>query len=144
MVAALLAKKVKRPVKVELNNEECMGTVKKRHLEQTHVRIGCKKDGSLTLLDVDTVIDNGAYGVKVDVGGCSIDLWGKATNGQYSCQGVSTNLVTSGCMRGVGDATTASCVERAADMLAEKVDMDPVQFRIKNQVKPGYDSRLSL
>ncbi len=137
MVTALLARKVGKPVKIELDNAECMGTVKKRHLERTHVRMGCKKDGSLTLLNAETLIDNGGYGVKVDVGGCSVDLWGKATNGRYSCQGVSTNLVTSGCMRGVGDATTASCVERAADMLAEKVNIDPVQFRIKNQIKPG-------
>jgi xanthine dehydrogenase molybdenum-binding subunit len=40
-------------------------------------------------------------------------------------------------MRGVGDVTMGSVVERLADMLAEKVGMDPVEFRIKNEIKAG-------
>lgn len=40
-------------------------------------------------------------------------------------------------MRGVGDVTMGSAVERMADMLAEKVRMDPVEFRILNEIKPG-------
>ncbi|MBW2367647.1 MAG: molybdopterin-dependent oxidoreductase [Deltaproteobacteria bacterium] len=137
MIAILLAQKVKKPVKIELDNEECMGTVKRRHLERTRGRMGCTNDGSLTFIDVDHRMDNGAYGVKIDVGGCAIDLWGKAPHGKYACQGVSTNLVTAGCMRGVGDVTTGACVERLADMLAEKVNMDPVKFRLKNQIRSG-------
>jgi len=138
MVAALLAKKVRKPVKIELTNEECMATVKRRHKERTRGRMGCKKDGSITFIDVDHIMDNGGYGFKIEVGYFNIDQWGgRAPHGRYVCQGVSTNLVTGGCMRGVGDVTMGSAVERMADMLAEKVGMDPVEFRIKNQIKPG-------
>lgn len=138
MVTALLAKKTRRPVKIELTNEECMATVKRRHKERCRARMGCTKDGSISFVDVRHIMDNGGYSFKVEVGYFNIDQWGgRAPHGRYECQGVSTNLVTGGCMRGVGDVTMGMVVERIADMLAEKVGMDPVQFRLKNQIKPG-------
>jgi xanthine dehydrogenase molybdenum-binding subunit len=138
LVTALLAKKVKKPVKIELTNQECMAMVKRRHKERTRGRMGCTKDGKITFIDVYHIMDNGGYGFKVEVGYFNIDMWGgRAPHGRYVCQGVSTNLVTAGCMRGVGDVTMGSVVERLADRLAKKVNMDPLEFRILNQIKPG-------
>ena len=138
MVAPLLAKKVRRPVKIELTNEECMAYVKRRHKEHSRVNMGCTKDGEITYIDVYHIMDNGAYGFKVEVGYFNIDNWGaRARSGRYECQGVSTNLVTGGCMRGVGDITMGSLVERCADQLAVQCGIDPVEFRIRNQIKPG-------
>ncbi len=138
MVTTLLAKKVKRPVKIELTNDECMAFVKRRHKERCRARMGCTRDGRIAFIDVYHIFDNGGYGFKVEVGYFNIDQWGgKAPHGRYVCQGVSTNLVTAGCMRGVGDVTMGSVVERLADRLAGKVEIDPVQFRIMNQIKPG-------
>ena len=105
MVTALLAKKVRKPVKIELTNEECMATVKRRHLEITRGRMGCKKDGTLTLAQFDHIIDNGGYGFKDDVGFFCVDNWGRAQHGHYAIHGVNTNLLTAGCMRAVGDVT---------------------------------------
>jgi CO/xanthine dehydrogenase Mo-binding subunit len=138
MVAPLLAKKVRRPVKIELTNEECMAHVKRRHKEHSQVSMGCSKDGKVTFIDVYHIMDNGAYGFKVEVGYFNIDSWGaRAQSGRYECQGVSTNLVTGGCMRGVGDITMGSLVERCADQLAAQCGIDPVEFRIMNQIRPG-------
>jgi xanthine dehydrogenase molybdenum-binding subunit len=138
MIAPLLAKKVRRPVKIELTNEECMAFVKRRHKEHCRASMGCTGDGEITFIDVYHIMDNGGYGFKVEVGYFNIDNWGaRARSGRYECQGVSTNLVTGGCMRGVGDVTMGSIVERLADRLAEKAGMDPVEFRIRNQIKPG-------
>jgi len=138
MVACLLAKKMRRPVKIELTNAECMAHVKRRHNEHCRAGMGCTKDGEITFIDVYHIMDNGGYGFKVEVGYFNIDNWGaRARSGRYECQGVSTNLVTGGCMRGVGDITMGSIVERMADQLAEKCGIDPVEFRIRNQIKPG-------
>ena len=142
MVTALLAKKVRKPVKIELTNEECMATVKRRHLEITRGRMGCKKDGTLTLAQFDHIIDNGGYGFKDDVGFFCVDNWGRAQHGHYAIHGVNTNLLTAGCMRAVGDVTLGSCVERLADMCAIQIDMDPVNFRLKNQIKSGEELRM--
>ena len=142
MLTVLLARKVRKPVKIELTNEECMATVKRRHIEVTRGRMGCKKDGTLTLAEFDHIIDNGGYGFKDDVGFFCVDNWGKARHGNYTIHGVNTNLLTAGCMRAVGDVTLGSCVERLGDMLAEKVNMDPVEFRLKNQIKAGDELRM--
>jgi xanthine dehydrogenase molybdenum-binding subunit len=142
LVTVLLARKARRPVKIELTNEECMATVKRRHIEITRGRMGCRKDGTLTLAEFDHIIDNGAYGFKDDVGFFCVDNWGKARHGNYVIHGVNTNLVTAGCMRAVGDMTLGACVERLGDMLAEGVGMDPVDFRLMNQIRPGDELRM--
>ncbi len=142
MIAVLLAKKVRRPVKIELDNEECMKTVKRRHMERTRGLMGCTSDGQLTVAKIDHLIDNGGYGFKDDVGFFCVDMWGKALHGHYAIHGINTNLLTAGCMRGVGDCTLGASVERMCNQLAEKVGMDPVEFRIKNQIKPGDELRM--
>ena len=142
IITVLLAKKIRQAVKIELSNEECMTTVKRRHLERTRGRMGCTKDGQITVAKFDHIIDNGGYGFKDDVGFFCVDMWGKARNGHYAVHGVNTNLLTAGCMRGVGDCTLGASVERLADQLAEKVGIDPVDFRIKNQIVAGDELRM--
>ena len=142
LITVLLAKKVRRPVKIELTNEECMSTVKRRHLERTRGKMGCTRDGRITVARFDHLIDNGGYGFKDDVGFFCVDMWGKARHGHYAIHGINTNLVTAGCMRGVGDCTLGASVERLADRLAEKVGMDPVDFRILNQIRAGDELRM--
>jgi CO/xanthine dehydrogenase Mo-binding subunit len=142
MVTALLAMKIGQPVKIELTSEECNADIKRRSIETVTGKMGCTKDGQLTLAQFYDLMDNGSYGFKEDVYFFCCDLWGKAHHGNYTIQGVSTNLVTSGCMRGVGDITMGSLVERLADKLAEKVDMDPLEFRLKNQMREGEELRM--
>ncbi len=142
IITVLLARKIRQAVKIELTNEECMATVKRRHLERTRGKMGCTKDGQITFAQIDHLIDNGGYGFKDDVGFFCVDMWGKARNGHYAVHGINTNLVTAGCMRGVGDCTLGASVERLADRLAEKADMDPVDFRIKNQIVAGDELRM--
>ncbi len=137
LIAALLAKKVGRPVKVELDQEECFAGVKRRHLERSSGRIGCDKGGSIQFIEVSHTHDNGGYGMKPDVGFLILDLWGRCPHGRYVVQGVSTNLLTAGCMRGVGDVTLGAFVERLLDMAAIEIDMDPVEFRLNNHIRAG-------
>ena len=137
MMTALLAKKICRPVKIELTQKECFSTVKRRHLEKVWGRIGCNKDGSIKAIEIKDIIDNGGYGFKNDVGSFSNELWGKNLNGRFLVQGVSTNLVTAGCMRGVGDVTLAALIERLLDMASVEIDMDPLEFRLKNHIRTG-------
>jgi len=137
MITVLLAKKIRCPVKIELTQEESFAVVKRRHLERSWGRIGCRKDGSIMAIEVKHVIDNGGYGFKHDVGCFSSELWGKSHNGRFAVQGVSTNLVTAGCMRGVGDVTQGALIERLLDMAAVKLDLDPLEFRLKNHIRTG-------
>ena len=144
LVTVLLARKVRRPVKIELTNAECIATVKRRHLEVSRGRMGCAADGSLTFASFDHVIDNGGYGFKDNVGFSCIDTWGRIRNGRFAVHGVNTNLVTAGCMRGVGDVTLGSCVERLADRLAEKVGMDRLPSASRTRSGRGRDCAASI
>jgi len=142
LITVLLAKKIGRAVKIELDNEECMATVKRRHQERSRGSMGCDADGNLTFFEFDHLIDNGGYGFKDDVGFFCVDMWGKNGHGDYRIHGINTNMVTAGCMRGVGDCTLGATVERCADRLAEKVGIDPVDFRIRNQITAGDALRM--
>ncbi len=137
LVTVLLAKKVRRPVKIELDQKECFATVKRRHLERSKGRMGCSKEGNLVSVDIEHVFDNGGYGFKPDPGYLCADLWGKSLNGRFVVKGASTNLVTAGCMRGVGDVTLGTFMERLLDMSAIKLEMDPLEFRLKNHIREG-------
>lgn len=142
LITVLLAKKCRRPVKIELSNHESMVTVKRRHNEHSRGRMGCTADGRLTMVEFDHVIDNGGYGFKDDVGFFCVDLWGRAKNGNFAIHGVNTNRLTAGCMRAVGDVTLGSAVERLADECAIRAGVDPVEFRLRNQIRPGEELRM--
>ncbi|MGI8780187.1 MAG: xanthine dehydrogenase family protein molybdopterin-binding subunit [Solirubrobacteraceae bacterium] len=139
LVCVLLARKVGRPVRIELSNEECMATVKRRHRERCRGRMGATRDGDLVYAEIDHVIDNGAYGFKDDVGFFCIDNWGRNRSGRVTITGVNTNRVTAGCMRGVGDVTLGAAYERMGDSLAAQLGIDPIEFRLKNQIRTGEE-----
>ena len=142
LITALLARKAGRPVKIELDQEECFATVKRRHIENSSGRLGCKVDGTITFIDVNHIHDNGGYGVKPDTGFLIVDLWGGCPHGRITDQGVSTNLVTAGCMRGVGDVTLGGFIERLLDKAAIEIDMNPLEFRLKNHIRSGDPLRV--
>lgn len=141
LITALLARKARMPVKIELTNEECMGAVKRRHVEIIRGRMGCDASGRLTFMDFDRILDNGAYGYRGEAGISCADMWGRSKHGHIAMHGVNTNRVTAGCMRGVAEVTLGSCIERLADKLAEKTGMDPVAFRLMNQIQVGEELR---
>jgi xanthine dehydrogenase molybdenum-binding subunit len=137
LITVLLAREAGRAVRIGLDQEECFAAVKRRHLERSAGRLGVTRDGSVTFIDLEHVHDNGSYGLKPDVGFLTVDLWGSGPHGRFIDRGVSTNLVTAGCMRGVGDVTMGAFVERLLDMAAAEIDMDPVEFRLKNHIRAG-------
>lgn len=142
LITALLARKARRAVKIELDQEDCFAHVKRRHIERSSGRLGCTNDGSITFIDVQHLHDNGGYGVKPDTGFLIVDLWGGCRHGRIRDQGVSTNLVTAGCMRGVGDVTLGAFIERLLDKAAIEIDMDPLEFRLKNHIRSGDPLRV--
>jgi len=137
LITVLLARKAGRPVRIALDSEECFAAVKRRHRERSAGRLGVKRDGTITFIDVSHIHDNGGYGMKPDVGFLTVDLWGACPHGRFVVQGVSTNLLTAGCMRGVGDVTLGAFVERLLDLAAIEIDMDPLTFRLQNHIRAG-------
>lgn len=140
-IAALLAKKTGRPVKVMYSRGEEFLSAPTRQPAVIHIRTGCKSDGTLTFRDTDVLLDNGAY----TSWGPTIPVVMMRTNSahyrvpvvSYHAQAVYTNNPYAGSFRGYGNVQMTFATAQHIDMLAEKLDMDPLEFRLKNAQKSG-------
>ena len=137
MVTVLLAKKARKPVKMILSQEEVFSSIKRRHEERTYGKLGVKNDGTIVSLYLRDVFENGAYGNKRKITQTIPDLWTRIHNAKLEMCGTTTNLVTSGCMRGVGDLTTNFGMELLINKAAAVLGMDPVEIRLRNVVQTG-------
>jgi putative selenate reductase molybdopterin-binding subunit len=138
---------LRRPVKWELTRSEQFIGATTRHPYKMRVKLGAKKEGTLTAIYLRAVSNTGAYG---NHGG---EVLGHSLNESialYRCPNkkadgyaVYTNTVPSGAFRGYGITQTSFGIECAVDELARKMGMDPVELRRKNMIRPG-DTVLSI
>ncbi len=134
-LAALLSKKAGKPVVYRMTIEE-YGVYKRRESDILRVKMGGKKDGTVTALDYVHLHDNGGYGWKTTTYGSIHDIFARS-NVRYDAAGVCTNKFSSGCIRGVGDIPQAIAINQAVDMLAEKLGVDPLAIWKKNHFGAG-------
>ena len=140
-LCVLATLKTGRPVKWEFTREEQFIGATTRHQMTTRVKLGAKRDGTLTAIDVHVVSNTGAYGGHAsETLACS--LGGPLT--AYRCANkkalgyaVYTNMVPGGGFRGYGGSQTTFAIELAIDELARLLGMDPFEIRRKNMVRPG-------
>lgn len=137
-IAAYLARKARRPVKIELTQEEAMVTVKRRETPVSWGRLGVKRDGTFTAIHFKHYFDNGAHGYKAYPFESVSDLWGRHRPAiRFEFYGVNNNTPNAGCMRGVGDLTMTFCTEPLIDKAAAQLGMDPLEIRLKNHIIAG-------
>jgi xanthine dehydrogenase molybdenum-binding subunit len=138
---AMLADATKRPVKLLFDRHESLLVHPKRHATQIRVKIGAKKNGRIVACESELYGDTGAYaslGEKVMT---------RATThsaGPYDiehvradCYAMYTNNPPAGAFRGFGVTQSAFAVESMMDMLAEKLDIEPVELRRMNALHVG-------
>ncbi len=140
-IAALLAKKTGRPVKVIYSREEEFRASPTRQAAIIHMRTGCTRDGTLTFRSADVLLDNGAYtswGPTIPV------IMMRTTSGHYrvpvvdfKAQAIYTNNPYAGSFRGYGNVQTTWATAQQMDMLADMVDLDPLEFHLKNAQRSG-------
>jgi xanthine dehydrogenase YagR molybdenum-binding subunit len=131
VIAALLAQKTARPVRLFLTREETFLCVGNRQSHIMKLKAGVKKDGTLTALELTGLGEVGAYPSNCSVGYQIGDL--------YKCPNVHTQelmaYVNAGrqrAMRAPGYPQGNWALEQMMDALAEKLGMDPVELRLKN------------
>ncbi len=139
--AALLAMKAKRPVKIIYDRAEDMAATTKRHPSRTRHRMAVKRDGTIAAMDIDFVIDGGAYATLSQVvlsRGC-IHAAGpyQVPNVRIRARAVATNTPPHGAFRGFGAPQSIFALERHLDLVARKLGMTPEAIRRKNFVKHG-------
>jgi len=137
LLAALLSRRTGRPVRMELSREEAFLAGHHRYPTVWHLKYGAKKDGSLTAIDVRMVADMGAYAHFAGAGGSleTIRSVYRCPNLRAEGHSVYTNKPEGGFMRCVGHPMPQFAQEVHMDMMAEKLGMDPVDFRLKNYAR---------
>lgn len=136
IIIAHLARKTGKPVRVRLNREEVFITNHGRHPSKMTIEMGMSKDGELKVLDADIAIDGGAYGsfgvVTSYYNGVLLQAPYKIDNLGFRTFRVYTNKPQCGAMRGHGAVNSRFAVECIIDDLAEKINTDPCELRMKN------------
>jgi len=139
--AALLAWKSGRPVKMIYGRSEDMASTTKRHPSRTRHRTAVTRDGQLVAMDIDFMLDGGAY--------CTLSpvVLSRGTihaAGPYDCPNVrvrgrvvKTNVPPHGAFRGFGAPQSIFALERQMDRVAQAVGLDPAEFRRRNFVRNG-------
>ncbi|UCE06956.1 MAG: xanthine dehydrogenase family protein molybdopterin-binding subunit, partial [bacterium] len=134
VMAALLAREIGRPVKITLDRKEMNLAVGNRPDSVQKLKVGAKKDGTLTVM---THYSYGAAGAHRSGAGCS---WPFRT--VYKCPNVRTEEYTvyinagpGRPMRAPGHVQGTFAMDSIIDEVAEKIDMDPLEFRLKNYVE---------
>jgi putative selenate reductase molybdopterin-binding subunit len=140
-IAALAALKTGKPVKIEFTREEQFIAATTRHPMTMRVKIGARRDGTLTAIQMHVVSNTGAYGnhgAPVLEHACSesISVY-RCANKKVDGYAVYTNTVPAGAFRGYGLPQTQFAVECAMDEVARMIGLDGLEFRRRNVVRKG-------
>jgi CO/xanthine dehydrogenase Mo-binding subunit len=130
-----------RWVKMAWSREETFLAGYKRHAARMRVRLGASLDGGLRALDFSVCLDSGPYAhLAVEIMALAMEHAGGPYNIPHTrIQGVCayTNNPVGGAFRGFGVAQASFASERAMDLLAERLGMDPAGLRLKNALRRG-------
>ena len=139
--AALLAWKSGKPVKVIYDRAEDMAATTKRHPSSTRHRTAVSRDGRLLAMDIEFVIDGGAYMTLSPV---VLSRGTLHSAGPYSCpnvriqsRAVATNAPPHGAFRGFGAPQSVFALERHLDQVARTVGLAPEELRRRNFIHQG-------
>jgi len=140
-IAAIAALKFNRPAYCALSREDSMIIHTKRHPAIIRHRTGVKSDERLTASKVEIYMDSGAY---ASLGVLVIMRATFHANGAYEIPHVRndgylvyTNNTYTGSFRGFGAPQAIFAAECQMDEVARKLNMDPLEFRLINMLKPG-------
>ncbi len=141
IVLALAAWKLKQPVKIIWSRRESMIGHGKRHAVSIKAKWGATKDGKLIAAENELIGDGGAYMYTSNkvLGNAAITSTGPyfIPNAKVDVFGVYTNNVPGAAFRGFGAPQALFMAESQMNKLAEKLGLDPIEFRLKNALRDG-------
>jgi CO/xanthine dehydrogenase Mo-binding subunit/aerobic-type carbon monoxide dehydrogenase small subunit (CoxS/CutS family) len=140
-ILAAAALKFNKTVKITLSREDSLRVVQKKHGIDFKASLGVDKTGRFRVLDVDIETDTGAY---ASLGHDIIENAMSFAGGPYyipelriNGKSVYTNNVMGGAMRGFGANQANFMIESLINMAAEKLQMDTIEIRLLNALRPG-------
>jgi len=141
LITCLLAMKTGRPVKTTFDREQVFLHSRARHQFYHKMTTGVKKDGTICFLEHECALDGGAY---CSFGIATVYYAGSLLSGPYRLENmkydgyrVVTNKPVCGAQRGHGAVIARALFEIQLDRIAEELEMDPVELRLKNVREAG-------
>ncbi|MEF3279499.1 MAG: xanthine dehydrogenase family protein molybdopterin-binding subunit [Elusimicrobiota bacterium] len=140
--AALCSYIIGKPVRISYDREEDFRTMSKRHPSYSKITYAADEKGKLKCCIIKYILDAGAYSTL-----SPIVLWRGTVHasGPYQIENVfiesyavKTNKVPCGAFRGFGQPQISFATESIIDDLADKIKMDPLEFRLKNIIDKNY------
>ena len=140
-LAAVLALRTRRPVKLIFDRDEEFAGGYCRHPQIIRLKTGVKNDGTLVAQEMHVIGDTGAYGdhaptVQECTGRKTLPLY-HCPNIHFECQAVYTNLPVSGAFRGYGALQGFFALESQMDEIAHRLRRDPLELRQQNRIRKG-------
>ncbi len=138
-IAAMLAMKTKRPVKIELTRKEDFLSATPRHSMEIWIKTGVKKDGTLVAMQAKIKVDTGAYAYfgPNTTSNAVILITGPYRIPNLLTEGICayTNKISCGPCRGPGAPQVHFASETQLDKIAHTLGIDPIELRMKNATK---------
>ncbi|OJH38980.1 xanthine dehydrogenase family protein molybdopterin-binding subunit [Cystobacter ferrugineus] len=140
-ITVALAKAAGAPVKMTFSRTDDMVMMRSRHACRIHMRTGATRDGRILARQVKLHYDTGAY---ADDGPFVAGVGAWFARGPYriphfdiECWCVYTNRLRASAFRGFGNPQIHFASEVQIDRLAEKLNMDPIELRLRNALETG-------
>jgi len=138
---AIAAWHLKRPVKMVYSRTESMLSTTKRHPSHIRARIAANRDGKITAMTVDGTFNTGAYASWGPTVANRVPIHASGPyhieNYRAESAAIHTHCPPSGAFRGFGVPQSAIAQETLFDLLAEQLEIDPLEFRIRNALANG-------
>jgi putative selenate reductase molybdopterin-binding subunit len=143
-ICGLATLRTGRPVKWELTRAEEFYAARTRHPMIIDLKMGVKKDGEITAIDMSALSNTGAYGthsltVLTNAGSKTLPLY-RSQSCRFAGDAVYTNLPVAGAYRGYGGTQGAFAIETLIDEICEMGDFDPIDLRRQNHIQVGESS----
>lgn len=145
VVAGILALRTGRPIRLVLSRSEVFISARTRHPQIMRLRTGINRDGMVTTVALDTIMNTGAYGshaltVVCNTGAKVLPLLNKAKNVAFHARTAYTNLPVGGAYRGYGGTQGSFALNVQMDEMARAIGWDIVDLWKKNHIRTGETS----
>jgi len=146
-LVALVTIKHKRPARLVFSREEVFRSSRTRHPVRIKLKTAVKKNGEITALDMDALLNSGAYGthaltVLSNVGSKVLPFLNKIENLHFLGRSVYTNLPVGGAYRGYGATQGYFALNQHVDIITRKLRYDFLDFMKTNHIREGETSHV--
>lgn len=144
---ALVTQRTKRPAKFVMSRQEIFVSTRTRNPMRIKLQTAFKKDGEMTAILIDCLMNTGAYGTHaltvVSMAGSKVlPVFNKVKNIKFLGRSVYTNLPIGGAYRGYGATQSFFAFCQQLDIIARKTGQDPLEYIKKWHIREGETSEI--